>query len=98
MIDAQTLYQRVGFSFIEPYAESEIPSEYHPNWVFMELTLASKKMVLPVISNSWRSPRNFSLFTVFVSLSEMSPLDAKRYTDLAIAHSLPCTANKSSTA
>ena len=41
MIDAQTLYQRVGFSFIEPYAESEIPSEYHPNWVFMELTLAS---------------------------------------------------------
>ena len=27
MIDAQTLYQRVGFSFIEPYAESEIPPE-----------------------------------------------------------------------
>ena len=41
MIDAQTLYQRVGFGFIEPYAESEIPSEYHPNWVFMELTLVS---------------------------------------------------------
>jgi len=41
MIDAQTLYQRVGFSFIEPYPESEIPPEYHPNWVFMELSLAS---------------------------------------------------------
>jgi GNAT superfamily N-acetyltransferase len=39
MKEAQTLYHSVGFKDIEPFAESEIPEEFHAHWVFMELTL-----------------------------------------------------------
>lgn len=36
---AQALYHSVGFQHIQPYPESEIPEEYHANWIFMELIL-----------------------------------------------------------
>jgi len=39
MKEAQTLYHSVGFKDIEPFAESEIPEEFHTHWVFMEITL-----------------------------------------------------------
>ncbi len=39
MKEAQTLYRSVGFKDIEPFAESEIPREFHTHWVFMEMTL-----------------------------------------------------------
>lgn len=39
MKEAQTLYHSVGFKDIEPFAESEIPQEFHIHWVFMEITL-----------------------------------------------------------
>lgn len=37
---AHGLYRLNGFVEIGPYAESEIPDEYKPYWVFMERTLA----------------------------------------------------------
>jgi hypothetical protein len=39
MKEAQALYHSVGFKDIEPFAESEIPQEFHIHWVFMEITL-----------------------------------------------------------
>ena len=36
--EAQALYHLASFRKIEPYCESEIPKEYYPQWVFMELT------------------------------------------------------------
>jgi GNAT superfamily N-acetyltransferase len=40
MTAAHGLYRASGFTAIGPYAESEIPDEYKPHWVFMELSLA----------------------------------------------------------
>jgi GNAT superfamily N-acetyltransferase len=34
---AHSLYRSVGFREIEPYPESEIPEEFHPHWIFMEM-------------------------------------------------------------
>lgn len=39
MTAAHSLYRLNGFATIEPYAESEIPDEYKPHWVFMERTI-----------------------------------------------------------
>ena len=39
MVDAHGLYRSFGFQEIAPYPESEIPKEYHPYWIFMELSL-----------------------------------------------------------
>lgn len=39
MKEAQTLYHSVGFKDIQPFAESEIPEEFHTHWVFMEIAL-----------------------------------------------------------
>ncbi len=39
MKEAHALYRSAGFEDIEPYAESEIPEEWHRYWVFMELGL-----------------------------------------------------------
>jgi GNAT superfamily N-acetyltransferase len=39
MTAAHGLYRSNGFVETGPYAESEIPDEYKPHWVFMELTL-----------------------------------------------------------
>jgi GNAT superfamily N-acetyltransferase len=36
---AHTLYRSIGFQEIAPYEGSEIPSEFHQHWVFMELRL-----------------------------------------------------------
>lgn len=36
---AQALYKKMGFKEINPYPESEIPSEYHPYWLFMEKSI-----------------------------------------------------------
>ncbi len=36
---AHGLYHRTGFVPREPYPESEIPTEHHRRWVFMERTL-----------------------------------------------------------
>jgi GNAT superfamily N-acetyltransferase len=38
---AHTLYQSCGFQLIEPYSESEVPTELHKYWVFMERRLGS---------------------------------------------------------
>jgi ribosomal protein S18 acetylase RimI-like enzyme len=38
--EAHALYQSLGFQLREPYAESEIPQQYHSQWVFMEMTLS----------------------------------------------------------
>jgi GNAT superfamily N-acetyltransferase len=40
MTAAHGLYRSRGFTEIPPYAESEIPDEYKPHWIFMELRLA----------------------------------------------------------
>lgn len=37
--EAHALYRSLGFKDIAPYPENEIPSEFHGNWVFMELRL-----------------------------------------------------------
>jgi GNAT superfamily N-acetyltransferase len=42
MREAQALYTAQGFQPIEPYAESEIPAEFHSHWVFMELDLKGR--------------------------------------------------------
>jgi GNAT superfamily N-acetyltransferase len=39
MAAAHALYRSAGFQEIDPYPESEIPAEFQPNWIFMELTL-----------------------------------------------------------
>ncbi len=39
MKEAQSLYRSMGFQEIDPYPESEIPEEFQPNWVFMEIDL-----------------------------------------------------------
>ena len=39
MTAAHSLYRSAGFQEIEPYPESEIPSEFHRHWVFMEKQL-----------------------------------------------------------
>jgi GNAT superfamily N-acetyltransferase len=39
MTAAHGLYRSRGFADIGPYAESEIPDEYKPHWIFMELRL-----------------------------------------------------------
>jgi len=39
MAAAHRLYRSTGFDDIGPYPESEIPDEYKPHWVFMELKL-----------------------------------------------------------
>ena len=39
MTAAHGLYRSLGFSEIGPYPESEIPAEYHPDWLFIERTL-----------------------------------------------------------
>jgi predicted N-acetyltransferase YhbS len=41
MTEAHALYRSVGFVVCEPYAESEIPQEFHANWTFMERALVS---------------------------------------------------------
>lgn len=40
--EAHALYYSVGFQNTEPYPESEIPQEYHPRWVFMELVIGNR--------------------------------------------------------
>jgi GNAT superfamily N-acetyltransferase len=42
MIDAHALYRAAGFRDIAPYPESEIPAEYQPQWVFMEMPLGNE--------------------------------------------------------
>ncbi len=39
MSDAHALYRALGFRKVRPYAESEIPADYHDRWLFMELPL-----------------------------------------------------------
>jgi GNAT superfamily N-acetyltransferase len=39
MTAAHALYRSRGFVEIAPYAESEIPDEYKPHWIFMERPL-----------------------------------------------------------
>lgn len=39
MKDAHRLYRSSGFRDIEPYPESEIPPEFQPDWIFMEIEL-----------------------------------------------------------
>jgi len=39
MAAAHAMYRSAGFQEIEPYDESEIPAEFQPNWIFMELSL-----------------------------------------------------------
>jgi GNAT superfamily N-acetyltransferase len=36
--EAQALYRSFGFQEIPPYPESDIPSNLHPKWIFMELS------------------------------------------------------------
>lgn len=40
MTEAHQLYRSAGFVDIEPYEGSEIPPDYHKNWVFMEKRMA----------------------------------------------------------
>ena len=39
MQEAHNLYRTLGFREIEPYTGSEIPPEFHVNWIFMARTL-----------------------------------------------------------
>ncbi len=39
MNEAHSLYRSMGFKECDPYPESEIPDDFKPNWVFMELEL-----------------------------------------------------------
>jgi GNAT superfamily N-acetyltransferase len=43
MHDAHHLYRTAGFSEIDAYEGSEIPKEFQPHWIFMELELQGKK-------------------------------------------------------
>ncbi len=40
MVAAHRLYRSAGFTDIAPYPESEIPEEYKPHRVFLELALS----------------------------------------------------------
>ncbi len=40
--EAHQLYRTTGFRDIRPYAGTEIPEEYHWNWLFMEKELQGK--------------------------------------------------------
>jgi GNAT superfamily N-acetyltransferase len=42
MKEAHHLYQTMGFSEIEAYEGSEIPTEFQENWIFMEMELRGK--------------------------------------------------------
>lgn len=42
MHGAHTLYRSLGFHEIEPYEESEIPTQYRQHWVFMERPLTDR--------------------------------------------------------
>jgi GNAT superfamily N-acetyltransferase len=42
MTAAHQLYRSAGFKDTDPYPESEIPAELHPQWVYMELALESE--------------------------------------------------------
>jgi GNAT superfamily N-acetyltransferase len=37
--ESHSLYRSIGFKPIPPYADSEIPEEFHSRWIFMELRL-----------------------------------------------------------
>jgi hypothetical protein len=39
MTAAHGLYRSIGFVYVGPYSESEIPDRYKSHWVFMELVL-----------------------------------------------------------
>jgi GNAT superfamily N-acetyltransferase len=39
MQEAHALYRSSGFDEVEPYPESEIPTEFQEHWVFMEMRL-----------------------------------------------------------
>jgi hypothetical protein len=39
MTAAHALYRSIGFVYVGPYSESEIPDQYKSHWVFMELVL-----------------------------------------------------------
>ena len=39
MKEAHSLYRSAGFQEIDPYPESEIPSEFQAHWIFMEKKL-----------------------------------------------------------
>lgn len=39
MTEAHQLYEAMGFVRTAPYSKSEIPEEFHPHWIFMELKL-----------------------------------------------------------
>jgi L-amino acid N-acyltransferase YncA len=43
MTAAHGLYRSRGFTEIGPYPESEIPDEYKPHWIFMELPLLHER-------------------------------------------------------
>jgi ribosomal protein S18 acetylase RimI-like enzyme len=43
MTAAHGLYRSSGFVEIGPYPQSEIPDEYKPHWVFMELQLTAAR-------------------------------------------------------
>jgi putative acetyltransferase len=38
---AQSLYREFGFQKTSPYPESDIPEHLHPQWIFMELVIAT---------------------------------------------------------
>lgn len=38
---AQSLYREFGFQETSPYPESDIPEYLHPQWIFMELVIAT---------------------------------------------------------
>jgi GNAT superfamily N-acetyltransferase len=40
MTAAHALYRSIGFVYVGPYSESEIPDRYKSHWVFMELVLS----------------------------------------------------------
>jgi GNAT superfamily N-acetyltransferase len=42
MHDAHHLYRTAGFSEIDAYEGSEIPKEFQPHWIFMELELQGR--------------------------------------------------------
>jgi GNAT superfamily N-acetyltransferase len=40
MMDAQRLYRAAGFTECEPYAESEVPADFDPRWIYMRRDLS----------------------------------------------------------
>ena len=41
MLDAHALYRSFGFTDISPYPESEVPPQFHADWLFMARPLDS---------------------------------------------------------